>query len=433
MTRFDALLERLRVGSLVRRAAILGSGAAIGQIAVVGATPFLARVYDRADFGVLAVFLAVSGVSVVVSALRYEQAILVAEDDHEASAVVKTAGICVLFSVVVASVLALAGGHALAAFTSTPDIAGLLWLLPVAVATGGIHQIMVAWATRAGEFKVLSRSKAVLGLSLAGAQLVFGVAADGPDGLVVGVVIAWVVAIVALLPGMRRMQLVTDRAAWSAAVRFRRFPQYGMWASLLNRGALEIPSVALAAIYGPEVAGAFLLANRVVATPARLITESAYQVYVNEASRLHRESPGEMFTLYTRTLGRLARVAIPLALLLAAFGPAVFKVVFGAEWTEAADYVRLLSPVLVAMLITQPVAGTLWILERLDLQLIREIARVSFVTLAFVAAWSLSLGPNAAVMAYVVAMVAGYGLLLALCRSVLLERDPIRTRAVVVS
>lgn len=426
------LVAKLPLGPLVRRAALLGSGAAIGQAAVIGATPLLARIYEPADFGVLAVFLAVSGVAIVVSALRYEQAVLVAESDAEASAVVKAAGWCVLLSVVLASIAALAGGHALAAFTSTPEIAGLLWLLPVTVAAGGGHQIMVAWATRVGAFAELSRSKAVLGVSLAVGQLGLGFVAEGPNGLVTGVALSWVVASIALAPAMKGLRLSRDHDAWRAAVRYRRFPQYGMWASLLNRGALEIPAVALAALYGPAVAGSFLLAVRVVATPTRLVTESAYQVYVNEASRLQREAPERMYTLFVRTLTRLARLAVPLAFLLAAFGPWGFGVVFGPDWAESSEQVRLLAPLLVAMLLTQPVAGTLWITERLDLQLAREVARVVFVIIAFVLVWLLELGSHAAVGSYVLAMVGGYGLLLALCRRVLIEprrREPIAVAA----
>jgi len=424
MARFTDILDRLPGGALVKRAALLGSGAAVGQAAVIGATPLLARIYGPADFGVLAVFLAVSGVSVVVSALRYEQAILVAESDEEASAVVKASAWCVLLSVTLASIAALAGGDALARFTSTPAIADLLWLLPVTVAAGGIHQIMVAWATRAGNFSVLSRSKAVLGISLAASQLFLGVIVDGAHGLVVGVAASLILTIIVLIPAMKGLSLARDHDAWHAAVRYRQFPQFGLWASLLNRGALEIPSVALAALYGPEVAGAFLLAVRVVATPTRLITESAYQVYVNEASRLQREEPSAMYTLFVRTLGRLVRLAVPLAVLLAVAGPWGFGIVFGPDWAEASAQVRLLAPLLVAMLITQPVAGTLWITVRLDLQLMREVVRVTLVIGAFLLAWQFALDSHAAVGAYVLAMVSGYGLLLILCRNVL--RDPNR-------
>jgi len=427
MGRLTTILDRLPGGALVRRAALLGTGAALGQAAVIGATPLLARIYSPAEFGVLAVFLAVSGVSVVVSALRYEQAILVAESDEEASAVVKAAAWCVLISVILASIAALAGGDALARFTHTPAIADLLWLLPVTVAAGGVHQIMVAWATRTGNFVVLSRSKAVLGVSLAASQLILGVAVDGAHGLVIGVALSWIMTILVLVPAMKGLSLARDHDAWRAAVRYKQFPQFGLWASLLNRGALEIPSVALAALYGPEVAGAFLLAVRVVATPTRLITESAYQVYVNEASRLQREEPAAMYTLFLRTIGRLVRLAIPLALVLALAGPWGFGVVFGPDWSEASDQVRLLAPLLVAMLITQPVAGTLWITVRLDLQLMREAIRVSLVTGAFLLAWRFSLDSYAAVGAYVLAMVCGYGLLLVLCRNVLC--DPSRTAA----
>ncbi|MEZ5244091.1 MAG: oligosaccharide flippase family protein [Acidimicrobiales bacterium] len=412
------LLDRLPVGTLVRRAATLGSGAAIGQIAVVGATPLLARMYEKSDFGVLSVVLAVTGVAIVVSSLRYEQAIVVAESDEEASAVAQTSAALVVVVVTLTSVLALAGGHALASFTNSEDLQHVLWLVPPTIAAGGINQILVSWATRRGDFEALSRSKAAQGIGMAATQLLSGWLFNGPIGLVAGITVGWIVGTIMLLPSAGDLHLTSLRLSWAAAVRYRRFPQLGLLASLLNRGALEIPAVALAALHGPEVAGAFLIANRVVATPTRLVTEAAYQVYVNEASRLQRETPGELGVLFNRSLRRLALLSIPPALLLSTIGPWSFGLVFGGDWSDAGDYVRLLSLVLVAMLVTQPVAATLWILDRQDLQLVREIARVVLVALAFVIAGWFDLTPTAAVFAYVIAMSAGYGLLLAMCRTV---------------
>lgn len=418
-----SLLVRLPLGTLVRRAATLGTGAAVGQVAVVGATPVLARMYDKADFGVLSVVLAVSGLAVVVASLRYEQAIVVADDDDEASAVAQTSAGLVLASVLLVALLALAGGDALASFTNSEDLRTVLWLLPPTVAAGGLHQILVSWATRRGAFRALSRSKAALGIGMVATQIVVGLLVSGPVGLVAGIGVGWMVAIVILAPAANGLRLVGLERTWDAVVRYRRFPQLGLLASLLNRGALEIPAVALAALHGPEVAGAFLVANRVVVTPARLVTEAAYQVYVNEASRLQREADGGLTVLFNRTLRRLSLLAMPPALALALFGPSVFTFVFGDSWTDAARYVQLLAIVLVAMLVTQPVAATLWLLDRQDLQLVREIARVVLVCGAFGLAWLLAATPEMAVMAYAIAMTAGYALLLALCRTVLASAE----------
>lgn len=410
-------------GTLVQRALTLGVGAAVGQAAVVGVTPLLARIYDKGDFGVLAVVLALTGVGVVISSLRYEQAIVVAETDEEASAAAKAAGGFSLLTVLVASLLALAVGDALARWTNSPALRDVLWMVPVIIAAGAGHQMLVAWATRRGDFRALSQAKAALGIGLAVSQLVLGFVFDGAVGLVAGVGIAWFVAIVFLVPAAGGLTWASDRAAWEAIRRYRRFPEFSLFASLFNRGALEIPAVALAALYGPEVAGAFLLANRMVATPARLVTESAYQVYLNEASRLLRDDPSGLVYLFRRTLRRMALLCAPAVLVLALAGPPLLVWVFGDEWSDSASYVRLLAVLFAAMLVTQPVESTLWLLERQDLQLLRDVARVVMVSGAFLAAWWLDASAIGAVAAYVGAMVAGYAFLLLLCR-LLLQQQP---------
>lgn len=418
--RWSSRLERRSLGGrFVRRSATLLSGAAVGQVAVFASTPFLARMYSPADFGVLAVFLACSGVTLVVAAFRFEQAILVPETDKEASGIVKAAAICVVVTTMSVTLAAIAGADQLAQYTSTPAIKRVLWLLPISVAFGGGYQIMVSWATRVGAFRELSRSKAALGISLAVSQLAIGFGTDWRGGLVIGVVVSWVAAILVLLPSTKGIRRVSDADAWRAAVRFRRFAQLGIWSSLLNRSALEIPSIALAFLYGPAAAGSFLLAVRIVVTPARLITESAQHVFINHMAVLKREAPDEMYAFFNRTLSVLACLAVPGAVLLALFGPWVFGAVLGEDWTASSEQVRLLAPFLVAMMLTQPVAGTLWLVERLELQLLRECARIAFVITAFSVAWATGVGSDTAVAMYVASMVAGYGLLLSLCRWVL--------------
>src|SRR5690349_9462435 len=60
---------------------LLASGTAFGQGLVVLASPLLTRLYRPADFGVLAVYIAIISIFDVIAALCYELAIPLPQDD----------------------------------------------------------------------------------------------------------------------------------------------------------------------------------------------------------------------------------------------------------------------------------------------------------------------------------------------------------------
>jgi O-antigen/teichoic acid export membrane protein len=71
--------------------------------------------------------------------------------------------------------------------------------------------------------------------------------------------------------------------------------------------------------------------------------------------------------------------------------------VLGSRWEEAGTYLVILMPLYTMQLLTSPLAGTLAILERQDLALVREVVRILLVTIAIVIAQALSLSATWAV------------------------------------
>jgi lipopolysaccharide exporter len=79
-------------------------------------------------------------------------------------------------------------------------------------------------------------------------------------------------------------------------------------------------------------------------------------------------------------------IGTPIALALALAAPLVTPIVFGQRWQQAGVYVAILAPFFLFQLATSPLGGTLDVLERQDLHLIRELVRVSITSGAIVLA-----------------------------------------------
>jgi len=110
-----------------------------------------------------------------------------------------------------------------------------------------------------------------------------------------------------------------------------------------------------------------------------------------------RDATGDLEELFRTTVKRLALVAAPLMLSIAVAATLLVGPVFGSEWEEAGTYITILTPLYTMQLLTSPLAGTLTILERQDLALVREIVRILLLTIAIVVAQELALSATWAV------------------------------------
>jgi O-antigen/teichoic acid export membrane protein len=409
-------LPRVLNGRLVRSALVVLSGTAVFQIVLLASSPILSRLYDPDDFGVLSVFSSLMTLLLVVSSLRYEQAVALPSSPARAANITAVSALAVAVTTAIASGVLLALGSRLGDVSDTPKLTDVMWIFPLALAGAATQQLLIYVAVRRGAFRSVSMNRAVQGIVMVGVQIALGVAGAGAGGLVGGFVAGLVIAAVLLVWWDRGLvSRWRTEVSWSAmrseARRYRRFPQFGVWSGLFNRGALDLPNLLFAAIYGPAVAGYFLLSQRVVAAPTQLIGQSVGHVYFNEAAVAARERRDELPSLYRRVVRRLMAVGVAPAIGLAVLGPWVFALVFGSDWREAGVYAALMAPLFLAQLAITPLTSTFAIAERQDLQFIRDLIRLVFVVAVFVAGWRFDLSARWTVAGYSAAMVAGYVLL----------------------
>jgi O-antigen/teichoic acid export membrane protein len=78
---------------------------------------------------------------------------------------------------------------------------------------------------------------------------------------------------------------------------------------------------------------------------------------------------------------------------IALVSPLVFGLVFGEEWRDAGLFVSILAPMYYVYFVTNPTGATLDVLERQDLNLIREVIRIGLMAGAVLLAALAHLSP----------------------------------------
>jgi O-antigen/teichoic acid export membrane protein len=382
------------------------------------ASPVLTRLYAAEDFGYLALYTSIVSLVGVVGALRYQVAIPLPEDDADALALVILSALATVATTAIATAAITLGGPALLGALGVTRLAQYAWLLPLGLLGTGAHQILSYWAIRLGAIPALAATKITQGAVLAVAQIGFGATGLGAVGLMMGDALGRAAGSITLGRRTLRGRGIGAREVaariTAVATRYRRFPLLSAGSSLLNTAGLQLPPILLLATYGPEAAGMYALTTRVVGAPLHLIGTSVSQVFTGEAAVTARQGAAGVMDLYTGTARRLALAAVPVAATLVFFGPSLFAWVFSEAWRTAGAFAQSLAPMFLLQTVASPLSQTLNVLERQDLQLGWDIARLLVVLGALTAARAYGWSATGAVAALGAGLASMYGLLLGL-------------------
>lgn len=409
----NAMEAVLPKGRFARSVGVLAGGAALGQAITVLISPILTRIYSPDDFGVFGVYASILGVITAVAILRYDYAIPLPEDDETAANVLALCFMLLLGITVVSWFVIQGLGRQIVAWANASDLERYLWLLPLGMLGAGVYKILNYWAVRKRNFVRIARTRISRGVARAALQVGAGFANSGPLGLMLGQLAGETAGSVSLgLAAWRKnhspFKSITLQGIRKGGWRYRRFPLFSSWASLINRLGIYLPQLLFASFYGIEVAGWFVLGQQVIESPLNLVGDSVAQVYFGEAALLSKTNPSSMKRQFLRLTLGLALTGGLLIVGICALAPLFFTIVFGPAWKTAGQYVQLFGLMYAVRFVVVPLSHILSILERQELQLSWDGMRLILVVGALLASKNLGFPHFHAVMTYSLSMSIAY-------------------------
>lgn len=338
--------------SLTRATLTLLAGSALAQALPLLLGPWIARLYTPAEYGQFSLVWTVASNLAVVGCARYEFALALEKDESGAAALL---ALC-LRALLAMSAMAILVGAGWTVWAELPVAAAL----PLIVLAASASQALAQWAARAGRFGVLAWARVLQWGGAAVGQVGFGLLQAGPWGLIGGATLATAAAAAVQArpaPQGGWRGLLRPQPLRELAVKYRDFP-------LLNTphafaGALQdtLALTLLTAWLGSPEAGAWALALRYLKAPASLVGGSLSQVLYPRLTQAI--SLVEARSLVRRNLLMLAGIALPLMIVLLAFGPWLFATVFGEGWRDAGELARSLAPYVALHFIAAPLSVVL--------------------------------------------------------------------------
>lgn len=374
--------KRLPPGSFARNVLTLMTGTTFAQALLILVSPILTRLYAPDDFGVFALYTSILGVIAVVACWRYQLAIVLPEKDEEAANLL-VISMLIAFLMACLSFLGVAFfRHPVARLVGAPHLAPWLWCLPFSLLASGLFQAFNYWSTRRKQFKRLAARQITQSTVTAITQMgLGGFSAPGSGGLIGGHFLGQLTATGRLGwqiwrdEGKQILSYICRAEIRRLMKRYKDFPLYSSWSSLLNTASTMLPALLLGYFFTPAVVGYYALGHRVLALPMSLIGGSVAQAFFPRATEAKRQ--GNLDKITFEIFQQLLSIGLVPIVLITIVAPDLFALVFGVRWWTAGEYVRWLSLWLLFVFISSPLSNIYSVLERQRAGLIVNILMFS--------------------------------------------------------
>jgi len=403
MLRAKSALARAVGNRSFRGVALIGSGAAVGQIIQVAATPVVSRLYGPHAYGALAVFSSLLSIASILVTFRFEVAIPLPKEDEDARDLLLLALLLALLFAG-ATCLGLAGWQFLRKAANPDPLAKhLVWTLPVGMLAIGCYQTFGYWSTRTRQYRPISVTRVSQAVASVGTQLLLP--RLPPEGL--GLILAWIVGqAFGLRPLFNAFRNTRPKAPWPSLAKllsvgrnYWNLSAYGTATAITTTIGDSLPSLLLARAFGLEAAGVYLMASRVFTLPSQMVGAAVAQVFMGETSQRLREDPRSVPDYFHTVHRHLIWVGAGI-LVLGGFSPLFLPWILGAKWHAAGLVAAILAPMAATDITVRPMYNITVIGNRPKLQLLTGILPMGLATIGLGAPILLGYSQTAALMGY---------------------------------
>jgi lipopolysaccharide exporter len=368
---------------IARGIGTLAAGTVGGNLMLLLASPLVSRLYEPADLGRLAAFLAFANVAVVVASLCYEYSVVTPKDPADAAklaigAVAVSVPLGLLASLVL---LVFIKQNLLGYGELVPAVA---WLVApyIWVSVAGVAARY--WLVRERAFGPISRALVVQNGGRALGQVGLGSIGLGWGGLVLGDLVGRLAGTLRMAAAGRRtlpagILPMRWREVRRTLARYREFPIYSLPSTLLDALALNLTLPMLVFFYGTAAAGQFSLVQFVLAIPVALLGSSLGDVFHGRIAADAHDAPERIRPFFLRMAATLFVLgSVPIGLF-AVFGPRIFSTIYGSNWELAGAMTTALAPWAVAQLVVGPLSRVVYVLGGQRLKLAYDVVSLAAV------------------------------------------------------
>jgi O-antigen/teichoic acid export membrane protein len=321
---------------LLRSASILITGTVIAQLISILLQPFLRRYFSPQLFGIYSVYLSLIGIIIVISSLRYDDAIVLPKTDKESANLL---GLSLIFSFsfnLLLFLLVLIMGDNIIRFLNLPSSfpVRLLYIIPLSAFLYNSYQCLNYWLVRKRKFYAVSVNK----LSRRGAEGISQVGfalLKNTNGLIYSDIFGQTVNVLTVLfqtfkNGLtfKSISLVKLKYVFK---KYRDFPKFNLLPAFMSTCSFMLPPIFINKFFSSESAGFFDLAKLLLSVPLALVATSFSSVLLQRVSEKFNKRESFIAELKPVIL-IVSAISLIEILAIMFFGEFLFKIIGGDSW-----------------------------------------------------------------------------------------------------
>ncbi len=360
-----------------RNVLTLMTGTTIAQAIPIAISPILTRIYTPADFGIVALFMAIVSIFGSIANGRYELAIMLPQKDEDAINVF-AAGLLINITLSLFLLIFIIFFHDKILFWLNSDKIGLwLYLIPITIFFVGLFNILNYYNTRKKNYKDIANAKIIKSIVLAFVQLSIGFIKQGAIGLISGQILSQVVANGNLLKNIIDDKILLSHISFQKikeeAKKYINFPKFSLAGTLANILSKQLLNILISLFFSVATLGFYALVQKILGLPSALIGGSIGQVFFQKATE-EKNHTGQIKQSYLNTLRSSFFIALAVFGILYVSVEELFYWVFGPNWKIAGLYAKAVIPFFAIRFVYATISTTYSISNKLKLELIWQIS-----------------------------------------------------------
>lgn len=336
------------------------TGTTIAQAIPIAISPILTRIYTPEDFGVFALFIAISSIFGSIANGRYELAIMLPKKDEDAINLFALGFIITFIISLVLLVLVILFNEYFTHLLNNDEISIWLYFIPFSIFIAGIFNLLNYFNTRKRNYKDIASATIFKSLISAMIQLSLGFIKNGATGLITGNIVSQMFANMRLFKNIIKDKILISKIKKvkiiALAKRYKKFPKFDIWSGLLNTASMQISILMLSSFFGSAIVGFYSVSHRFISMPMALIGSSVGQVFYQQSNNVKNDNES-LKKLTFNTYKRLFKLGLIPFTIMMFYADHIFAFVFGSEWVIAGEYAQVLSIWILFVFISSPLSN----------------------------------------------------------------------------
>ncbi len=370
------MINKVKVKSEFNRNILtLMTGTTIAQAIPISISPILTRIYTPEDFGLFAIFVAISAILGSIVNGKYELAIMLPKKDEDAINILALSFIinCVISFILL--VLIVFFNDSFVALLRNEELKIWLYFVPLAVFLIGIFNILRYYNNRKKQYKDLAKATIIKSVSTAIVQLSIGFIHQGASGLISGQLISHFFANNKLFKNIIKDKKLISKISKikiiALAKKYKDFPKYSTWNTLVNTLFTNIPLFILGIYFAASTLGFYSMALRIIKIPIGILSQAISNVLTEKIINYKNNKIKYMKQIYKFLIFQVILaffISISLIILSDYMG-----MIFGNDWNSLGDYMLALLPWIIMAFIISPLSFAPTLFKKQSLSLKIEI------------------------------------------------------------